>query len=130
MQYEFTGDSNRIFVRARLGLNLIALAAVLQLGFFLLFHGIQVQNIAIFSDALKISNIIYFVALIMLLGQSIAASKSLLRIVATAGSDLTHLFSALRFLFKSLICVAVLFLINAFSSFVNHTELLACIKAS
>ncbi len=129
MQYEFSDETNRVFSKARGALLLVAFAALLQLLVFLFFHGYHLDSISDFQLSRKFGNIFLFFAIAALLSQSFGALRPLRLIVSTTGSDLPHLLTSLKYLDKTLFCVAVVFVIDIISTLFNHPELLVCIKA-
>jgi hypothetical protein len=130
MQYEFAEESNRIFSKARGALILIAFATLLQLLSIIFFYGLHPGLISKQQLSTQLGNIFLFFALAFLLSQSFSALRPLRLIVATTGSDLSHLLRSLRFIAKSLFCVAVVFLLNNLSALLSQSEWLSCFKAS
>jgi hypothetical protein len=130
MQYEFAEESNRIFSKARGALILIAFATLLQLLMLIFFYGYHPGLISKQQLSTQLGNIFLFFALAFLLSQSFSALRPLRLIVATTGSDLSHLLRSLRFIAKSLFCVAVVFLLNNLSALLSQSEWLSCFKAS
>ena len=130
MQYEFSDESNRVFSKARGALILISFGALLQLLLLIFFYGHHLGLISKLQLSTQFENIFLFFALAFLLSQAFSALKPLRLIVATTGSDLSHLLRSLKFIAKSLFCVAVVFLLNNLSAVFSQSGWLSCLKAT
>ena len=130
MQYEFSDESNRVFSKARGALILISFGALLQLLLVIFFYGHHLGLIRKLQLSTQFENIFLFFALAFLLSQAFSALKPLRLIVATTGSDLSHLLRSLKFIAKSLFCVAVVFLLNNLSAVFSQSGWLSCLKAT
>jgi len=130
MQYEFSEESNRVFSKARGALILIAFAALLQLLLLIFFYSHHLGLISKLQLSTQFGNIFLFFTLAFLLSQSLSALRPLRLIVATTGSDLSHLLRSLKFIAKSLFCVAVVFFLNNLSAVFSQSGWLSCLKAS
>lgn len=130
MQYEFSNEFNRVFSKARGALILIAFAAFLQLLVLIFFYGHHLGSISKLQLSTQLGNILLFLALAFLLFQSFSALRPLRLITNTTGSDLSHLNRSLRYIAKSLLCIAVVFLLNNLSALFSHSDWLSCLKAS
>lgn len=128
MQYEFSAESNRVFVKTRLALVSVAVLAIIQIVLTIAFHLHQISALSHFGSLRLIGNTIMVVALVVLLVQALAASNSLRTVVQTSGNDLVLLLSSLNSSRNALASIVILLMVDFFFALARHSSLVACMK--